>query len=105
MAIDLIWYRFPKRMTRIHTVTKKHALRTIRHYGTLSLQARNNGLPYPYTEDDAEAFIRAMLSADKNKTFAFAITLDGKVIGSIRVFRQESIYFRTLKMGYNIGKK
>ena len=27
-------------------------------------------LPYPYTENDTEDFIRAMLSADKNNTFA-----------------------------------
>ena len=64
-----------------------------------------DGLPYPYTEDDAEDFIRAMLSADKDKTFAFAITLDGKVIGSIGVFRQENIHFRTAEMGYYIGEK
>ena len=64
-----------------------------------------DGLPYPYTEADAEDFIRAMLSADKNKTFAFAIMLDGKVIGSIGVFRQENIHFRTAEMGYYIGEK
>ena len=64
-----------------------------------------DGLPYPYTEDDAEDFIRAMLSADKEKTFAFAITLDGKAIGSIGVFRQENIHFRTAEMGYYIGEK
>lgn len=34
-----------------------------------------DGLPYPYTENDAEDFIRAMLSADKNTTFSFVITL------------------------------
>lgn len=64
-----------------------------------------DGLPYPYTEDDAEDFIRAMLSADKEKTFAFAITLDGKAIGSIGVFRQENIHFRTAEMGYYIGEE
>ena len=64
-----------------------------------------DGLPYPYTEDDAEDFIKAMLSADKNKTFAFAITLDGKVIGSIGVFRQENIHYRTAEMGYYIGEQ
>ena len=36
-----------------------------------------DGLPYPYTEDDAEEFIRAMLSADEDSTFSFAITLCG----------------------------
>ena len=62
-----------------------------------------DGLPYPYTEQDAENFIRAMLSSDKNSTCAFAITLDGEVIGSIGVFRQDNIHFRTAEMGYYIG--
>ena len=72
-----------------------------------NLKVMNNlrdGLPYPYTEDDAEDFIRAMLSADKDKTFAFAITLDDKVIGSIGVFRQDNIHSRTAEMGYYIGE-
>ena len=64
-----------------------------------------DGLPYPYTEDDAEDFIRAMLSADKDKSFAFAITLNGKVIGSIGVFRQDNIHYRTAEMGYYMGEK
>ena len=38
-----------------------------------------------------------MLSADKDNTFAFAITLDDKVIGSIGVFRQDNIYCKTAK--------
>ena len=46
-----------------------------------------DGLPYPYTEDDAEEFIRAILSVDKNKSFTFTIMLDGKVIRSVGVFR------------------
>lgn len=64
-----------------------------------------DGLPYPYTEDDAEDFIRAMLSADKDKSFAFAITINGKVIGSIGVFRQDNIHYRTAEMGYYMGEK
>jgi RimJ/RimL family protein N-acetyltransferase len=72
-----------------------------------NLKVLNNlrdGLPYPYTENDAEDFIRAMLSADKDSTFAFAITLDDKVIGSIGVFRQDNIHYRTAEMGYYIGE-
>lgn len=34
-----------------------------------------DGLPYPYTEKDGVEFISAMLAADKNDTFAFAITI------------------------------
>lgn len=63
-----------------------------------------DGLPYPYTEKDAEEFIRAMLAADSTKTFAFAIEADGKAVGSIGVFRQENIHFRTAEMGYYIGE-
>ena len=64
-----------------------------------------DGVPYPYTESDAADFINAMLSADPDKTFAFAITLDDKVIGSIGVFRQENIHYRTAELGYYIGEK
>ena len=63
-----------------------------------------DGLPYPYTPADAEAYITAMLSEDPEKTFAFAITLEDQVIGSIGVFRQENIHSRTAEMGYYIGE-
>lgn len=72
-----------------------------------NLNVLNNlrdGLPYPYTEQDAEGFIRAMLSADADKTYAFAITLDDKVIGSVGVFRQNNIHYRTAEIGYYIGE-
>ena len=71
---------------------------------TKILNNLRDGLPYPYTEKDAEEFIRAMLSSDKDKTFAFAITLDDKVIGSIGVFRCDNIHYRTAEMGYYIGE-
>ena len=63
-----------------------------------------NGLPYPYTIDDAEEFITAMLSADKTKTFAFAIVENDAVVGNIGVFRCDNIHSRTAEMGYYIGE-
>ncbi len=63
-----------------------------------------DGIPYPYTEKDAEEFINSVLSADKTKTYAFAITLNDKVIGSIGIFRCSNIHFRTAEMGYFIGE-
>ncbi len=63
-----------------------------------------DGLPYPYTERDAAEYIDAMLSVDREKTFAFAIVADGKVIGSIGAFRQENIHSRTAEIGYYIGE-
>ncbi|MGL6201421.1 MAG: GNAT family N-acetyltransferase [Lachnospiraceae bacterium] len=63
-----------------------------------------DGLPYPYTEKDAEEFISAMLAADPDQTYAFAITADDKVIGSIGVFRCANIHSRTAEMGYYIAE-
>lgn len=63
-----------------------------------------DGLPYPYTPADAEDYITAMQSADRNSTFAFAIALDDLVIGSIGVFRRDNIHFRTAELGYYIGE-
>lgn len=64
-----------------------------------------DGLPYPYTEQDGREYISAMLSADKNSVFAFAITANDKVIGSISAFRQENIHKQTAEIGYYIAEE
>lgn len=64
-----------------------------------------DGLPYPYTEKDGMDYISAMLSADENDTFAFAIIVDNKVVGSIGVFRQENIHRETAELGYYIAEE
>lgn len=68
------------------------------------LRNLRDGLPCPYTKADAEAFIAAMLSADPDRTFAFAIAAEDRAVGSIGVFRQGNIHFRTAEMGYYIGE-
>ena len=65
-----------------------------------------DGLPYPYTEKDAQAFIQDMLAADSTKTFAFAIINDeNKAIGSIDAFRCENIHRQTAEMGYYLAEE
>lgn len=65
-----------------------------------------DGLPYPYTEKDAQAFIQDMLAADSTKTFAFAIINDeNKAIGSIGAFRCENIHRQTAEMGYYLAEE
>ena len=64
-----------------------------------------DGLPFPYTEKDGLDYINAMLSADKNDTFAFAVTVDDKAIGSIGVFRQGNIHRLTAELGYYIAEE
>ena len=49
-----------------------------------------DGLPYPNREND---------------TFAFAITVDNKVVGSIGVFRQENIHRQTAELGYYVAEE
>lgn len=63
-----------------------------------------DGLPYPYTKADAESYIAAMLSAPAESQYAFAITVEDKVVGSIGIFRKENIHFRTAEMGYYIAQ-
>ncbi|WP_349947515.1 GNAT family N-acetyltransferase [Lacrimispora sp. BS-2] len=63
-----------------------------------------DGLPYPYTVEDAKEYITSMLSANKDVTYAFAVTVYDKVIGSIGVFRCNNIHFRSAEMGYYIAE-
>lgn len=64
-----------------------------------------DGLPYPYTEQDGADYISAMLSANEDETFAFAITVDNKVVGSIGVFRQGNIHRQTAELGYYVAEE
>lgn len=63
-----------------------------------------DGIPFPYTVEDAEEFITAMINADPMETLAFAITVEDKAIGSIGAFRQSNIHFRTAEIGYYLGE-
>lgn len=64
-----------------------------------------DGLPYPYAEKDGRDYISAVLAANENDTFAFAITADRKVIGSIGAFRQGNIHRQTAELGYYIAEE
>lgn len=62
-----------------------------------------DGLPFPYTEQDARDYITAMLSADEASTFAYAVTLDDRAVGSIGAFRQGNIHRQTAELGYYLA--
>lgn len=63
-----------------------------------------DGLPYPYTENDAAQYIAAMRAADPDSTFARAITAGSRVIGSIGAFRKDNIHSRTAELGYYLAE-
>ena len=64
-----------------------------------------DGLPFPYTGQDAGDYITAMLSADENSTFAYAITVDDRAVGSIGAFRQGNIHRQTAELGYYLAEE
>lgn len=64
-----------------------------------------DGLPFPYTVEDAREFITEMQRADKNSVFAFAVLYGNELVGSIGVFRQYNIHSRTAELGYYIGEQ
>lgn len=64
-----------------------------------------DGLPYPYTENNARDYITSMLKADDSGTFSYAIEVDGKVVGSIGAFRGSNIHYRTAELGYYIAEE
>lgn len=63
-----------------------------------------DGLPFPYGEEDAKAFLSAILASDPDQNLAFAIEADGKLIGSISATRCANIHFRTAELGYYLGE-
>ena len=63
-----------------------------------------DGLPFPYGEEDAKAFLSAMLASDPDQNLAFAIEANGKLIGSISATRCANIHFRTAELGYYLGE-
>lgn len=64
-----------------------------------------DGLPYPYTEEDGQDYIMAMLDADENDTFAFAVVLNEKVIGNVAAFRGNNIHNKTAELGYYLAEE
>ena len=64
-----------------------------------------DGLPYPYTEADARAFLAETLASDPEEVFAFAIAQEDIPVGSLGMFRQGNIHRRTAELGYYLGRE
>ena len=75
------------------TIGNRNVLRNLR-----------DGIPFPYTVADARDFIGEMLAADPEQVFAFAVTADDRAVGSVTMFRQANVHFRTAELGYYIAE-
>ena len=69
------------------------------------LKNLRDGLPYPYTEKDAADYIRAMMAADRQDTFAYAVCVDDRAVGSVGAFRRDNIHCRTAELGYYLAEE
>lgn len=94
MSCELRWWKTEDAKSLAELLNNKKILDNLR-----------DGLPVPYTEKDALDYINAMLNADKNSTFAFAVVSDGELVGSVGIFRQSNIHSKTAELGYYIGEK
>lgn len=63
-----------------------------------------DGLPFPYTEKDAVAFISRTTSAPKDSQYSWAIHVGGKAVGNVDFFRKDNIYHRTAELGYFLAE-
>ncbi len=63
-----------------------------------------DGFPYPYTINDAWAFLQAMMSADEAKSFCRAIDVDGEAVGSVGIFFKDNVYRKSAEIGYWLGE-
>lgn len=94
MKCELRTWRLSDAKDLAAALNNKHILNNLR-----------DGLPFPYTERDAAEYIAAMLAADAHDTFAYAITLEDRAIGSIGAFRQGNIHRRTAELGYYLAEE
>ena len=63
-----------------------------------------DGIPFPYTVNDARDYINATLNADKDKEYVFGIVADDRVIGCTGVFRKDNVHSRTAEVGYYVAE-
>jgi len=58
--------------------------------------------PHPYTEDDADLWLR--IAADSGPSIQLAIAVDGRAVGGIGAIAGEGIYAATAQFGYWLGE-
>ena len=63
-----------------------------------------DGIPFPYTEEDAKEFIGMTLAAEKDSQYIFAIVYGGKIVGCVGVTRQENVHRLTGELGYYVAE-
>lgn len=68
------------------------------------LDRLRDGLPFPYTEQDARDYIEATLASDPKENFCFAVEICGRAVGSVGAFRRQNIHRQTAELGYYLAR-
>lgn len=62
-----------------------------------------NAFPYPYTMEDAEAFIESCIR-NEGQALCLCIELAGKPVGGIGIFPGQDVYEKSAEIGYWLGR-
>lgn len=63
-----------------------------------------DSFPYPYTEEDAEWFVKDCMEKEGKTQFSKAIVIDGEAVGSISLLFGDDVYSRSAELGYWLGE-
>ena len=63
-----------------------------------------DSFPYPYTEEDAEWFVKDCMEKEGKTQFSRAIVIDGEAVGSISLLFGDDVYSRSAELGYWLGE-
>lgn len=63
-----------------------------------------NVFPNPYTLADAEWYVNDCIKNAGNNQLCYAITVDGKAVGSVGIFIKDDVYCKTAELGYWLGE-
>ncbi|MDC0700706.1 GNAT family N-acetyltransferase [Clostridium sp. D33t1_170424_F3] len=59
-----------------------------------------DAFPYPYTHEDAEAYVESCVNEDSARQLTRAIVINGEAAGSVGVFLGTDVYRRSAELGY-----
>lgn len=64
-----------------------------------------NVFPYPYTEQDAEAYVVSCVESSEERQLCRAIEVEGKAVGSVGVFCGTDVYEKSAELGYWLAEE
>lgn len=61
-------------------------------------------MPFPYTEDDADWWLRMVADHEGKQGIYRAVMVDGQVVGSVSVEKKEDVYGKDAEIGYFLNR-